>query len=134
MCSECMTTWTFACAHYKIFFLCSTQISLKNIWYDVCFDNTDSLPGDDDDGDDDDDTGAISTCGLEATDDVVAEIYRKQVIWQCYNVSSIFWNLIVYTFISWCCSLRFFNNCLCMPKVSKLISFVGKFNIMIYII
>ena len=41
-----------------------------------CFDNTDSLPGDDDDGD----RGAISTCGVEATHDVVAEICRKQVI------------------------------------------------------
>ena len=134
MCSECMTTWTFACAHY-IFFLCSTQNITKNIWYDVCFDNTDSLPGDDDDGDDDDDdTGAISTCGVEATHDVVAEICRKQVIWQCYHVSSVFWNLIVYMFISWCCSLKFFNNCLCMLMVNKLIPFVGKFNIMIYII
>ena len=118
----------------NFFVLCSTQILLKNIWYDVCFDNTDSLPGGDDDGDDDDDTSAISTCGVEATHDLVAEICRKQVIWQCYHVSSIFWNLIVYTFISWCCSLKFFNNCLCMVMVSKCISFVGKFNIMIYII
>ena len=68
-----------------------------------------SLPGDDD-GDDDDDTGAISTCAVEATHDVVAEICRKQVIWQCYHVSSIFWNLILYTFISWCCSLKFFQQ------------------------
>ena len=57
--------------------LCSTQISLKNIWYDVCLDNRDSLPGDDDDGGDDDDTSAISTCAVETTHDVVAEICRK---------------------------------------------------------
>ena len=64
----------------------------------LCFDNRDSLPGDDDDGDDDDDddddTSAISTCAVEAIHDVVAEICRKQIIWQCYHVSSIFWNLI----------------------------------------
>ena len=65
----------------NFFVLCSTQISLKNISYDVCFDNTDSLPGDDDGGDNDDDTSTISTCGVEATHDVVAEICRKQVIW-----------------------------------------------------
>ena len=41
-------------------------------------DNRDSLPGDDDDGDDDD-TSAISTSAVEATHDVVAEIYTKQV-------------------------------------------------------
>ena len=131
-----MNTWLprhLAVLITNFFFLCSTQISLKNIWYDVCFDNTDSLP-DDDDGDDDDDTSAISTCGVEATHDVVVEICRKEVIWQCYDVLSIFWNLIVYTFISWCCSLKFFKNCLCMLMVSKLISFVGKFNLMIYII
>ena len=48
----------------------------------LCFDNRDSLPGDDDDGDDDDDddTSAISTCAVKAIHDVVAEIYRKQVI------------------------------------------------------
>ena len=61
----------------QFFFLCSTQILLKNIWYDDCFDSTDSLSGDDD-GDDDDDTGAISTCGLETTHDVVAEICRNK--------------------------------------------------------
>ena len=44
----------------------------------LCFDNRDSLPGDDDDGDDD--TSAISTCAVKAIHDVVAEIYRKQVI------------------------------------------------------
>ena len=41
----------------------------------LCFDNRDSLPGDD--GDDDDDTSAISTCAVEAIHDVVAEIRRK---------------------------------------------------------
>ena len=55
-------------------------ITLQNILYHVCFDNTDSLPGDDDD-DDDDDTGDISTFDMEATDDEVAEIFRKQVTW-----------------------------------------------------
>ena len=35
---------------------------------------------DDDDDDDDDDTGDISTCDVEATQDEVAEICRKQVI------------------------------------------------------
>ena len=65
----------------NFFFLCSRQIRLKNIRYHICFDNTDSLPGDDDDGDDnDDDTGGISTCDVEATHDAVAEICRKQVI------------------------------------------------------
>ena len=45
----------------------------------LCFDNRDSLPGDDDDGDDDDDddTSAISTCAVEAIHDAVAEICRK---------------------------------------------------------
>ena len=48
----------------------------------LCFDNRDSLPGDDDDGDDDDDddTSAISACAVKAIYDVVAEICRKQVI------------------------------------------------------
>ena len=36
---------------------------LKNIWYYICFDNRDSLPGDDDD--DDDDTGDMLTCDLQ---------------------------------------------------------------------
>ena len=44
----------------------------------LCFDNRDSLPGDDDDGDDDDDdTSAISTCAVEAIHGVFAEICRK---------------------------------------------------------
>ena len=41
----------------------------------MCFNNTDSLPGDDDD----DNTGDISTFDMEATDDEVAVIFRKQV-------------------------------------------------------
>ena len=129
MFSEWMTTQTFACAHHKFLFSVFKTNKTKNMLYHVCFDKTDSLPGDDDD-----DTGAISTCDVEATHGAVAEIYRKQVIWQCHHVSSIFWNLIVYMFISWCCSVKFFNNCLCMLMLSKLISFVGKFNIIIYII
>ena len=47
----------------------------KNIWYDICFDNRDSLPGDDDD--DDDDTGNTSTCDMQPTDDEVAEIFKQ---------------------------------------------------------
>ena len=37
----------------------------------------DSLLGDDDD----DDTGDISTCDMQATDDEVAEIFRKHITW-----------------------------------------------------
>ena len=37
-----------------------------------------SLPGDDDD-DDDDDAGDISICDIQATDDAVAEIFRKHI-------------------------------------------------------
>ena len=37
------------------------------------------LTGDDDADDDDNDTGDMSTCNMEATDDEVAEIFRKQV-------------------------------------------------------
>ena len=40
-----------------------------------------SLPGDDDDDDDDDDTDDISTCDIQATDDEVAEIFRKHISW-----------------------------------------------------
>ena len=40
-----------------------------------CFNNTDTLPGDDDD-----DTADISTCDMQATDDEVVEIFRKPVI------------------------------------------------------
>ena len=47
---------------------------LKNIWYYICFDNRDSLPGDDDD-----DTGDMSTCDMQPTDDEVAEISKQQV-------------------------------------------------------
>ena len=66
----------FACVHHKFLFAarktrCSVTIRLQNILYHVCFDNTDSLPGNDDD---DDDTGDISTCHVEATHDEVAEI------------------------------------------------------------
>ena len=117
-----------------LFLLCVRPIRLQNILYHVCFDNTDSLPGDDVD-DDDDDTGDISTCDVEATCDEVAEIWRKQVIW--YNAIMchvFFWKLIVYTFISWCCSGKYFNKYFCMLILSKLISFLGKFNIIIYII
>ena len=60
-------------------------IRLQIILYHICFDNRDSLPDDDDDDDDgddnDNDTGDVSTCGMQATDDEVAEIFRKQVIW-----------------------------------------------------
>ena len=49
---------------------------LKNIWYFICFDNRDSLPGDDDG---DDDTCDMSTCDMQPTDDEVAEIFRQQV-------------------------------------------------------
>ena len=59
------------------FLLCVRPIRLQNILYHVCFDNTDSLPGDDDD---DDVTGNISTCDVETTCDEVAEIWRKQVM------------------------------------------------------
>ena len=55
----------------NFFLLCVRQIRLQNILYHVCFDNTDSLPGNDDD---DDDTGDIATCDVEATHDEVAEI------------------------------------------------------------
>ena len=50
--------------------LCIRPTRLQNTLYHVCFDNTESLPGDDDD----DDTGDISTCDVEATHDEVAEI------------------------------------------------------------
>ena len=61
----------------EFFLVCIRPIRLQNILYNVCFDNTDSLPGDDDD---DDDTGDISTFDVEATHDEVAEILRKQVM------------------------------------------------------
>ena len=62
----------------------------------VCFDNTDSLPGNDDDDDDDDDTGDFSTCDVEATHDEVAEIWRKQVIWYTAIVSHVFSEISLY--------------------------------------
>ena len=115
----------------ELFLPCIRPIRLQNILYHVCFDNTDSLPGDNDD----DDTGDVSTFDVEATHDEVAEILRKQVTWYNAIMSHVFSeNLIVYTFISWCCSGKLFNKCFCMLILSKLISFVGKFNIIIYII
>ena len=67
--------WTFACAHHKFLFsVCKTNKTTKYIIYHVCFDNTDSLPGDDDDDDDDDDTGDISMwCG-------------SYTWWSCWNM------------------------------------------------
>ena len=56
--------------------MCMTQ---KNIWYDICFDNRHSLPGDDDDVDDDDDTANMSTCDMSGADDEVSEICKQQV-------------------------------------------------------
>ena len=64
----------------EFFLLCVRPIRLQHILYHVCFDNTDSLPGDGDDDDDDDDTGDISTFDVEATHDEVAEIFKKQVM------------------------------------------------------
>ena len=50
------------------------------IWYYICFDNRERLPGDDDDDDDDDDdTGDMSTCDMLPTADEVAEIFKQQV-------------------------------------------------------
>ena len=54
----------------------------KYILYHVCYNNRGSLPGGgggDDDDDDDDDTGDISICDMQATDDEVAEIFRKHI-------------------------------------------------------
>ena len=62
----------------EVFLLCRRPIRLQNILYNVCFDNRDSLPGDDDH---DDDTSDISTFDVQATYDEVAEIFRKQVTW-----------------------------------------------------
>ena len=47
----------------------------QKIWYYICFDNRDSLPGDDDD----EDPGDMSTCDMQPTDDEVAEIFKQQV-------------------------------------------------------
>ena len=61
-------------------------IRLKNIFIIFAL-TVDSLPGgggggdDDDDDDDDNDTGDMLTCDIEATDDEVAEIFRKQLTW-----------------------------------------------------
>ena len=54
----------------------------QNIWYDICFGNRQSLPGDDDDvddDDDDDDVGNISTCDISGADDEGSEICKQQV-------------------------------------------------------
>ena len=51
----------------------------KNIWYDISFDNRQSLPGDDDDVDDDDDTGNMPTCDMSGGDDAGSEICKQQV-------------------------------------------------------
>ena len=100
MFSEWMTSWMFACAHHKFLFAVCKTNKTKNILYHVCFDNTDSLPGDDDsdddDDDDDDDTGDISTCDVEATHDEVAEICRKQVIWYNAIMSHLFSEISLY--------------------------------------
>ena len=79
----------------NFFLLCARPIRLKNILYHVCFDNTDSLPGDDDDGDDDV-TGAISTCDVEATHDEVVEIWRKQVTWYSGILPHVFSEISLY--------------------------------------
>ena len=55
--------------------MCMTQ---KNIWYDICFDNRHSLPGDDVDVDDDD-IANMSTCYMSGEDDEVSEICKQQV-------------------------------------------------------
>ena len=92
----------------------------------LCFDNRDSLHGDDDDGDDDDDTSAISTCAVKVIHDVVAEICRKtgyMTMLSCliYFLKSNF----IYIHFLMLQSENFSHNCLCMVMVSKLISFVG---------
>ena len=50
----------------------------KTTKYIICAVTIKSLPGDDDDDDDDDCAGDISICDIQATDDAVAEIFRKQ--------------------------------------------------------
>ena len=65
----------------KYLILCNTYSwqwlvnKTTNILCNVCFDNTDTLPGDDDD-----DIADISTCDMQATDDEVGEIFRKPII------------------------------------------------------
>ena len=88
MCTDTLYfMWTiYKTGHYNIqyyvIYLAENDlwIRLQNILYHICSDNRDSLPGGDDD-DDDNDIGDISTCGMQATDDEVAEIFRKQVTW-----------------------------------------------------
>ena len=53
---------------------------------------------------------------------------------ECHHVSCIFWNLIVYTFISLSCNGNFFHKCFCILIVIKLSWFIDKFNVIIYII
>ena len=55
-----MTFWMFAVLITEFFLLCVRPIRLQNILYHVCFDNRDSLTGDDDN------TGDISTFDMEA--------------------------------------------------------------------
>ena len=45
----------------------------------MCCNSRESLPGDDDDDDDDNDTSDMSICNIQATDDEVAEIFRKHI-------------------------------------------------------
>ena len=67
--------------YYVIYLLENDMwIRLQNILYHICFDNRDSLPGDDNDDGDDNDTCDISTFGMQATHDDIAEIFRKEVI------------------------------------------------------
>ena len=96
-----MNEWLLRCLPVlitEVFFLHVRPIRLQNILYHVCFDNTDSLPGDDDD-DDDDDTGDISTFDVEATHDEVAEILRKQVMWYNAIMSHVFSEISLYIHI-----------------------------------
>ena len=46
----------------------------------MCCNSRESFaPGDDDDDDDDNDTSDMSICNIQATDDEVAEIFRKHI-------------------------------------------------------
>ena len=52
----------------------------QNIWYDICFDNRKSLPGDDADvAAADDDVGNVSTCDISGADDEGSEICKQQI-------------------------------------------------------
>ena len=72
----CRDTLYFMWTIYK-----TGHCNIQYILYHVCCDNRDSLPGAAAAADDDNDTGDISTCDMQATDDEVAEIFRKQVTW-----------------------------------------------------